>query len=121
TLSLETAQAAAPRIALLIARAEAGDCDLVARGTLGNRSVGFMYVGGGSFQTDRRAAPRVSSAVVQFLGLWPRQEITYTCTPPGSGHRMAIDRDEDGFLDGDEADAGSDPADPHDIPSWGYQ
>ena len=36
--------------------------------------------------------------------------------PVGSGRRIGIDRDEDGTLDGDEADAGSDPADPHDPP-----
>lgn len=38
-------------------------------------------------------------------------ELTYTCTPPGSGVRAGIDRDEDGVLDGDEEEAGSDPAD----------
>jgi len=34
-------------------------------------------------------------------------ELTYTCTPPGSGVRAGIDRDEDGVLDGDEEDAGA--------------
>lgn len=29
-------------------------------------------------------------------------ELTCTCTPPGSGERAGIDRDEDGVLDGDE-------------------
>jgi hypothetical protein len=28
--------------------------------------------------------------------------LTYTCTPPGSGQRIGIDRDLDGVLDGDE-------------------
>jgi hypothetical protein len=32
--------------------------------------------------------------------------VTYTCVPPGSGHRMALDRDEDGLLDGYENDTG---------------
>jgi len=32
--------------------------------------------------------------------------------PPGSGIRIGIDRDLDGFYDRDELDAGSDPADP---------
>ena len=36
--------------------------------------------------------------------------------PPGSGMRAGIDRDEDGFLDRDELDAGSDPADPLSTP-----
>jgi hypothetical protein len=39
-------------------------------------------------------------------------KVTYTCTPPGSGMRIALDRDEDGALDGDEIAAGTDPADP---------
>src|SRR5690606_24610929 len=43
--------------------------------------------------------------------------LTYTCMPPGSGARAGIDRDEDGYLDRDELDAGSDPADPNSIPS----
>src|SRR5262249_27454999 len=47
------------------------------------------------------------------------EERTYTCAPPGSGSRMGIDRDEDGFLDRDEIDAGSDPADPASIPGGG--
>jgi hypothetical protein len=32
-----------------------------------------------------------------------------TGVPKGSGHRMGIDRDRDGYLDGDERDARSDP------------
>jgi hypothetical protein len=40
------------------------------------------------------------------------QELTYTCVPPGSGVRVALDRDLDGRFDGDEGDDGTDPADP---------
>jgi len=53
---------------------------------------------------------------LRVLGILPRHEITYTCVPLGSGRRIGIDRDEDGVLDGDEAQAGSDPADPLDTP-----
>jgi DNA-binding beta-propeller fold protein YncE len=116
TLSAATAQAAAPRIALLLARADAGECDLVARATITGQDVGFVYVGHGKFAADRRAIPLVPEVVLRVSGFLPRQEITYTCVPPGSGRRIGIDRDEDGFLDGDEQDAGSDPADPHDTP-----
>src|SRR4029450_1802710 len=42
--------------------------------------------------------------------------VTYTCVPPGSGMRAGVDRDEDGFLDRDELDAGRDPADPTSFP-----
>jgi DNA-binding beta-propeller fold protein YncE len=116
TVSAATAQAAAARVALLIARADAGDCDLVAKGTFGGRRVGLLYAGHGRFVTDRRALPPVPEATLRSVGLLPRHEVTYTCVPPGSGRRIGIDRDEDGFLDGDEADAGSDPADPRDVP-----
>jgi hypothetical protein len=36
-------------------------------------------------------------------------EVTYTCTPIGSGRRVGIDADGDGYLDGDERDANTDP------------
>ena len=36
--------------------------------------------------------------------------------PPGSGTRIGVDRDEDGFLDRNELDAGTDPADPDSFP-----
>ncbi|WP_437719685.1 hypothetical protein WMF45_32415 [Sorangium sp. So ce448] len=42
--------------------------------------------------------------------------LTFTCAPPGSGERVALDRDADGSLDGDERDACSDPADPASTP-----
>lgn len=117
TLSAATAVAVSPRIALLMARAEAGDCELVAKGTtLTGRSVGFLYAGNGQFQSDRQAVPLVPAGVLRLLGILPQHELTYTCVPPGSGRRIGIDRDEDDILDGDEADAGSDPADPASIP-----
>jgi hypothetical protein len=117
TLSAATAAAVTPRIALLLARAEAGECELVAKGTtLTGRSVGFLYVGNGQFETDRDAIPLVTEEALRFLGTLPRHEITYTCTPLGSGRRIGIDRDADGFLDGDEAAASSNPADPTSTP-----
>ena len=42
--------------------------------------------------------------------------VTYTCTPPGSGFRLGVDRDADGYRDGDERLAHSDPSDPNDTP-----
>ena len=119
TLSAATA-AATPRIALLMSRADAGDCELVAKGTTrAGHSVGFLYVGHGTFQSDRHAVPPVPEVALRSLGILPGHEITYTCAPLGSGRRIGIDRDEDGALDGDEADAGSDLADPHDPPFRG--
>jgi len=36
--------------------------------------------------------------------------------PPGSGTRLGIDQDRDGYRDGDERDAGSDPGNPLSTP-----
>ena len=86
--------AAAPRIALLIARADAGDCELVAKGA----GRGYLYVGHGAFKQDRATAHRVTSAAL----LSTNDAVTFTCAPVGSGVRLGIDRDQDGVLDGDE-------------------
>jgi hypothetical protein len=47
----------------------------------------------------------------------PGGETTFTCVPPGDGLRSALDRDQDGFWNGDERAQGSDPADPASRPS----
>ncbi len=116
TLTRKLAAVAAPRIALLEARADAGECDLVVKlaGLEGER--GFFYLGDGSFYGDRVGPPPVADADLQARATRDDHSATYTCAPPGSGVRMAADRDEDGYLDGDEEDAGSDPADPLSIP-----
>jgi len=42
-----------------------------------------------------------ASSLLDLAGI-PGGEVTFTCVPPGSGHRIGIDRDRDGVLDGDE-------------------
>ena len=112
TLTATNAGVAGPRIDLLMARANAGECDLVAKGRTGALEMGFRYVGGGQFKTDRAALPLVASAALRSAIATHQGVLTYTCTPPGSGQRVGIDRDLDGFLDGDERAAGTDPANP---------
>ena len=116
TLASGNAAAVGPRVALLQARADAGECDLVAKTALFNREMGFLYVGNSKFLGDRAGWPQISSAMLHGLAAIPKHEVTYTCVPRGSGARLALDRDDDGFLDGDELDACSDPADPTSTP-----
>jgi hypothetical protein len=69
-----------------------------------------VYQKVGRFNT---AGPQVSGLEIDALLNRYRQSaepITFTCVPPGDGVRSALDRDLDGYLDGDELLAGSDPA-----------
>ena len=114
TLDNTNSATVGPRINLLIARANAGDCDLVVKGTIAGEQRG-AWLTGGTFQTDRDGET-VADAALRALANTAGQQLTYTCVPPGSGERIGIDRDEDGFFDGDELDAGTNPADPNSYP-----
>jgi hypothetical protein len=97
-------------------RAEAGDCDLTARGWEGKTLRGWLY-GRGVFRGERSGDPELRAETLIERYLRAGEPITFTCVPPGDGVRSALDRDLDGFLDGDELLAGSDPASAQSIPS----
>lgn len=103
-------------LALLMARASAGDCDLIARGWEDNELRGWLYRQG-AFQGDRRGEPAQSLTALLARFGDRREPLTFTCVPPGDGWRSALDRDLDGHFDGDERLAGSDPADPRSVPA----
>jgi DNA-binding beta-propeller fold protein YncE len=130
TLTSTNAAAVGARIDLLIARArtsfvlvdqpEARECDLVAKGIVGGEARGYLLnPASGLFQSDRAAEAPLTDAALRAAATASGQELTYTCAPPGSGLRIGLDRDEDGFFDRDEIDAGSDPADPQSTPAGG--
>jgi len=100
------------RINLLAAQDDAGTCELIAKGVVNAEARGWRYAGGDSFQPDRAADPLVSTATLRGLGATAGQEITFTCVPVGAGDRLGVDRDGDGWLDGDERDLGTPPDDP---------
>ncbi len=116
------------RIALFVARASLGgsaaECDLVVRavtvapGEPGDQerreTRGWVFVGEGRFQSDRRTEDPIDEEELRQLAAASGSLLTYMCVPPGAGVRIGIDRDEDGVLDGDERDAGTDPADASD-------
>ena len=110
---------------ILLFRAQAGtpwvipgnqgeaSCDLVVRGLLDGESRGFLYDPvTRRFESDRRAEAPMGQGALRTRAALQDQPLTFTCAPPGSGVRMALDRDGDGEYDGDETDAGTDPADP---------
>ncbi|NMO20594.1 hypothetical protein HPC49_42050 [Pyxidicoccus fallax] len=102
TLTRTNGAVAGPRINLLRQRADAGECDLVAKGRIWGQELGFLYLGGGQFAGDRQAMPHVGDAALRSAITANSGALTYTCVPPGSGMRIGIDRDLDGVLDGDE-------------------
>ncbi len=115
TLTAGDRSSAAVRIALFEARAAAGDCDLIVRGELGGREDGFV-LSHGSFVQDRSRALALSDGALRGLVGIVTPSLTFTCVPPRSGWRLGIDRDGDGFADGDEIAAGSDRANPNSLP-----
>ena len=109
TLGASPSPAAMDRLDLLVARAQAGDCDLVARALVDGVQRGWL-LGDDGFAPDMRAERAVTSAELVAHGAG--DPVTFTCVPPGDGVRSGLDRDRDGHLNGDELAAGSDPADP---------
>ncbi len=108
--------AANNRATLILARGAAGDCDVVVRTVIDGELRGGLRLPDGTFQLDRASDPTVTDAELRAAVVLPGQELTYMCVPRGSGERIGLDRDEDGFFDRDELDAGSDPADPLSFP-----
>jgi YVTN family beta-propeller protein len=104
------------RIALLMARADVGDIDLVVKGRVSGDARGYLYAGGGNYETDGNAEPLVAEATLR-AGAGAGAERTWTGVPPGNGLRIGVDRDGDTFRDFHEIEAGSNPADPASIPS----
>lgn len=113
TLTSDNAGAVGPRVDLLRARADAGACDLVAKVRLGPLELGSYYTEGAYITSFTAAGNLDHDQLVAFGQFSP---VTFTCVPPGSGMRIGVDRDADGHRDGDELVAGSDPADPYDVP-----
>src|SRR5581483_8853571 len=121
TLRSDNGGAVGTRIDLFIARAAAGECDVVVKGDVGGEQRGWVRNPAGTFESDRSdrtAEPLISDGDLRAKAT-PGHELTYTCVPPGSGRRIGIGRDEDGFPDRTELDAGSDPADAASIPGSG--
>lgn len=98
-----------------LALSSTGRVDLVVKGAKDGLPRGWFYNRSTRlFQSDRQTETISPTALRQLAA--PTNALTYTVVPQGSGIRIGIDRDEDGFLDQDEADLGSNPADPRSVP-----
>jgi hypothetical protein len=109
TLTATNWGVASARIQLLMSRAAAGDCDLVAKANIGDEEAGFLYNNSDGFIVDRRNRPSVPLSFLRVLAGSGASPVTFTCAPPGSGIRMALDCDANGHFDGDDHDQGHFP------------
>jgi cytochrome c peroxidase len=97
----KSSSATAERIALLMAQADLGNCDLVVKGMYRSASRGFVYVGNGMFQPDKQTESSISLQLL-IEAADKGAELTFTGVPAGHGRRLGIDRNGDGKLDGDQ-------------------
>ncbi|MEO8083608.1 MAG: hypothetical protein ABI780_07290 [Ardenticatenales bacterium] len=109
TLDDPSAFGADARLTTVVARAAAGDCDLVAHARADGRERGWLSWRGRLYP-DRAAEPSTTLAALSSAAA-PGSPLTLLCTPPGDGPRSAVDRDLDGWLNGDEIAAGTSPVD----------
>jgi hypothetical protein len=114
TLTRSNGAVAGPRLALLLARADAKECDLVAKARIIGIEVGWTRDQG--LFVPSVIGPSLTDAQLRLVAQTGASAVTYSCVPPGSGWRIGIDRDGDGWADGDELLAGSNPADANSVP-----
>jgi YVTN family beta-propeller protein len=94
-----------------MARENPGRTDLVVKGLVGGVQKGWFYDRIlRKFLSDIDGDTASPGALRNMAS--PTSELTYTVVPRGSGLRVGIDRDEDGFGDLTEDLDGGDPADP---------
>lgn len=92
------------RIDLMVERADAGECDLIAKARVDAHQRGWYRRGDGLFVSDLgKASLSTDKQLRNMVARGDTAALTYTCTPPGSGVRMGVDRDLDGLFDSDAA------------------
>jgi len=98
TMTSVNAAAAGSRISLLLSRAEQDECQVIAFHS--KKGKGYLY-GQGLFRSARDRSSSLTDAQLRARATGD-STITYTCVPKGNGFRLALDRDMDGVLNGDE-------------------
>ena len=92
------------------------ECDLTVKGLVNGEQRGYLLDNNGNYLSDKQDETALSSAQIRDLAQATNNSLTFTCVPPGSGERIALDRDLDGSYNSDELVAGTDPSDPNSKP-----
>jgi hypothetical protein len=98
TLTNRNASSVNARISLFLARAAADECEVIAFHS--KTGEGYLYRGG-VFVRDKAGRPPLTDAQLRALAAGDAT-VTYTCVPKGNGVRLALDRNLNGILNGDE-------------------
>ncbi|MEM7201181.1 MAG: cytochrome c peroxidase [Planctomycetota bacterium] len=95
--------AAANFLSLMFGEAAAKRIDLIATGQLAGLQAGLLYAPTAQhFVANKVSSQTLTLADLQLLFSLGQANLTFIGVPWGSGLRMALDRDLDGTLDGDE-------------------
>jgi hypothetical protein len=76
-------------------------CDLVVHGIVDGEQRGWMMQESGEFLSDD--GDYISDADLRATSTEYGNSLSYLCAPPGSGTRIALDRDEDGTFNMEDA------------------
>jgi len=90
-------------LALVTSRAAAGDLDLTVHGLLDGRLAGLLYQPGtAQFTSDLTGEGPFTAVQLQGKALAGNASLLFTAVTPGTGNRIALDRDLDGQKNADE-------------------
>ncbi|HMN40593.1 MAG TPA: GC-type dockerin domain-anchored protein [Phycisphaerales bacterium] len=103
------------RLNTFVSLANSATVGIIARGRNAGVSRGWYFTAAGTMQPDRAADPATTVNALR-TGAAPGAEITFTVVPAGAQLRMGIDRDGDGYFDGDEIASCANPGDPTSFP-----
>ncbi|HMN40355.1 MAG TPA: GC-type dockerin domain-anchored protein [Phycisphaerales bacterium] len=110
TTAAATADATLINSMVTLASAPNARVSVIAKGLVGGVQRGYRYDGAGTWTSDRAAEAQLPTASLIALA-GASSPITFTVVSAGLQTRLGIDRDEDGWLDRDEASVCSDTAD----------
>ena len=78
-------------------------CDLTVSGMVDGEAKSWLMMEDGYFYGDRDGLIGMRDLELRNVGRAPGNTLTYLCAPPGTGHRIALDRDEDGIKNADDS------------------
>ena len=108
TLDRQSRAAEEARVDLLLQRAAAGECEVVASTRFAGQERSFLYLAAsGGFRANEQLVPLLPEPLLRLAARL--EPVTYTAVPVGSGQRIGLDADLDGCYDLTEERAGFDP------------